>query len=144
MIKYWKNRVHILLWMICVCVCFSACGKSEPTESVDKVVEDTQDVDSAETKVPEDMEVSNPQTKEDSEEVEQVTIPVFSAEAGFYPDEFELTIGAGKGQEIYYTLDGSDPTDSDTAKVYDKALRMRRVISEYLEEVLKEYTKVCG
>lgn len=124
MIKYWKNRVHILLWMICVCVCFSACGKSEPTESVDKVVEDTQDVDSAETKVPEDMEVSVPQTKEDSEEVEQVLLPVFSAEAGFYPDEFELTIRAGKGQEIYYTLDGSDPTDSDTAKVYDKALRI--------------------
>lgn len=35
--------------------------------------------------------------------------PVFSAESGFYDKPFQLTITAGGNEEIYYTLDGSDP-----------------------------------
>ena len=35
--------------------------------------------------------------------------PVFSAESGFYEDEFNLCIQANKGEKIYYTLDGSTP-----------------------------------
>ena len=34
----------------------------------------------------------------------------FSAQSGFYEDAFSLTITAKDGAEIYYTLDGSDPT----------------------------------
>lgn len=40
--------------------------------------------------------------------------PVFSAESGFYEEPFELTITAGEGEKIYYTLDGSDPTASSS------------------------------
>lgn len=35
--------------------------------------------------------------------------PVFSAEGGFYADEFELELQTLPGSRIYYTLDGSDP-----------------------------------
>lgn len=36
--------------------------------------------------------------------------PIFSHESGFYEEAFELTLSAGRGQTIYYTLDGSIPT----------------------------------
>ena len=36
--------------------------------------------------------------------------PVFSAESGFYEQPFQLLLTAPEGEEIYYTLDGSDPT----------------------------------
>lgn len=37
--------------------------------------------------------------------------PVFSKESGFYEEAFELSITAKKGETIYYTLDGSIPTE---------------------------------
>ena len=40
--------------------------------------------------------------------------PVFSAESGFYDEEFLLSIQAGEGQKIYYTLDGSVPDENST------------------------------
>lgn len=36
--------------------------------------------------------------------------PVFSAESGFYEESFYLTLEAGEGMDIYYTLDGSEPS----------------------------------
>lgn len=42
--------------------------------------------------------------------VRQVKSPVFSVESGFYEEDFEVTIVAEPGLEVYYTLDGSDPT----------------------------------
>ena len=36
--------------------------------------------------------------------------PVFSAESGFYEEKFYLKLKAGIGEDIYYTLDGSEPT----------------------------------
>lgn len=38
--------------------------------------------------------------------------PVFSAESGFYKDNIKLTLSAAPGQNIYYTLDGSDPDET--------------------------------
>lgn len=37
--------------------------------------------------------------------------PKFSHESGFYEEAFELTIETDKGKTIYYTLDGSEPTE---------------------------------
>lgn len=37
--------------------------------------------------------------------------PQFSVESGFYEEGFKLSIRAGLGEEIYYTLDGSEPTN---------------------------------
>ncbi|MCD7726208.1 MAG: CotH kinase family protein [Clostridiales bacterium] len=40
--------------------------------------------------------------------------PVFSAESGFYDASFILSLEAGEGQKIYYTLDGSEPTQESS------------------------------
>ena len=50
--------------------------------------------------------------------------PVFSLASGFYNvnDVSELTISSA--DTVYYTLDGSDPTTSATAKVYSGAIPM--------------------
>lgn len=40
--------------------------------------------------------------------------PAFSHESGFYSEEFVLTIQADKKQKIYYTTDGSVPTEEST------------------------------
>lgn len=51
-----------------------------------------------------------------------VGTPEFSAESGFYPNEFELTLTAGKDAKIYYTTDGSEPTTA--SQVYSSPLRI--------------------
>lgn len=50
--------------------------------------------------------------------------PVFSLESGFYSvnDVNELSISSA--DTVYYTLDGSDPTTSETAQVYSGAIPM--------------------
>ena len=45
--------------------------------------------------------------------------PEFSAESGFYNEGFDVSLYGAEGYEIYYTLDGSDPSASDTAILYD-------------------------
>ena len=37
-------------------------------------------------------------------------IPLLSVESGFYEDEFLLEISSSKGYDIYYTIDGTEPT----------------------------------
>lgn len=47
--------------------------------------------------------------------------PEFSHESGFYEKEFKLMLKASKGETIYYTLDGSEPTE--------ESLRYREAIT---------------
>lgn len=75
-----------------------------------------------------------------------VSEPVFSLESGFYSvnDVKELTISSA--DEIYYTLDGSDPTTSDTAKVCNGTIPMydrsadENVYSKYQHEDNSPYS----
>ncbi|MGN0165574.1 MAG: CotH kinase family protein [Lachnospiraceae bacterium] len=55
---------------------------------------------------------------------EEITFePVFSAESGFYDEEFDLEIScADENAKIYYTLDGSIPDETDM--LYTEALHM--------------------
>ena len=53
-----------------------------------------------------------------SQPEEELSSVTFSHQSGVYAEEFSLTVSANDGEEILYTLDGSDPSTSDTAKVY--------------------------
>ncbi len=54
--------------------------------------------------------------------------PVFSAECGFYEDEFELELWAPSGGRVYYTLDGSEPDEGSI--LYEEPILIRDVSEE--------------
>ena len=56
--------------------------------------------------------------------------PVFSKGSGFYSSEFSLTLSAGSGCTVYYTLDGSDPTPNGNSQLYNSAISIRNVSNE--------------
>ena len=46
--------------------------------------------------------------------------PEFSEESGFYPNNFNLILSCPlEGTKIYYTIDGSNPLNSETRKIYE-------------------------
>ncbi len=56
--------------------------------------------------------------------VYRVEKPEFSAEGGFYDAAFSLTLSGTTGSTMYYTLDGSDPRTSASAKPYSGGIRI--------------------
>ena len=48
--------------------------------------------------------------------------PEFSRNSGFYPNEFNLIISFIEGAEIFYTIDGSNPLNSKTSKLYQQPI----------------------
>lgn len=48
----------------------------------------------------------------------------FSVGSGFYEEEFEVSVTSKDNATIYYTLDGSDPSTSDTAMEYTGAIKI--------------------
>lgn len=61
------------------------------------------------------------------EEIQSVTGPVqignfiFSQGSGFYEEGFELSVESGY-EDVYYTMDGSDPATSETAVKYEGSI----------------------
>lgn len=53
---------------------------------------------------------------------DEVSIPVFSEEGGFYEEAFELEMQAEEGCKIFYTLDGSEPYIDDM--IYEGPIRI--------------------
>ena len=49
----------------------------------------------------------------------------FSAESGYCPKPFLLELSAANSASIYYTLDGTDPRTSSTAKLYTSAIDVK-------------------
>lgn len=45
-----------------------------------------------------------------------------SQKSGIYEDEFTLTLTSEQAEKIYYTLDGSNPVDSATRKLYESGI----------------------
>ncbi len=60
-----------------------------------------------------------------AEVIYRVEKPEFSAEGGFYDSAFSLELTASPGCSVVYTLDGSDPRTSGTAKTYSGAISVR-------------------
>lgn len=56
--------------------------------------------------------------------VEQSEKPLFSAEGGFYDNEFSLQLISTSESVILYTTDGSDPRTSDSVKKYAGTIRI--------------------
>jgi hypothetical protein len=50
--------------------------------------------------------------------------PIFSKESGFYEEEFLLILSSSEGTKIYYTIDGSDPLNSSTSKIYKEPIKI--------------------
>ncbi len=65
---------------------------------------------------------SAPATEAPEPEVDAVVS--FSKESGIYASAFDLSISSDYEGQIYYTLDGSDPTLSDTAVLYKGAINI--------------------
>ena len=57
--------------------------------------------------------------------VYRVEKPVFSSEGGFYDSAFDLTLSGVSGCTVLYTLDGSDPRTSSSAKQYQGSISIR-------------------
>lgn len=55
-------------------------------------------------------------------EIRTTELPKFSKEGGFFSNNFNLALSSELGNAIYYTLDGSDPRFSKTAKKYKKEI----------------------
>ena len=64
------------------------------------------------------------QNKDNDKESKKTEV-IFSAEGGVYSDEFTLTLSTENGTEIYYTTDGSNPADSDTAILYEDGIEIK-------------------
>lgn len=71
-----------------------------------------------------DAPTPTPDTEPDTQvkEEEKVIVPQFSANGGFYDMAFLLELSIDDGNRIYYTLDGSDPRSSASAKEYTKGI----------------------
>ena len=64
-------------------------------------------------------------SNETAETVYRVEKPVFSAEGGFYDAAFDLTLSGADGCSVFYTLDGSDPRTSSSAKADQSGISIR-------------------
>jgi hypothetical protein len=49
---------------------------------------------------------------------------IFSKESGFYHTEFLLTLSTSESSQIFYTEDGTDPTNSITVKEYTEPIQI--------------------
>lgn len=78
--------------------------------------------------------------------MQSASVPVFSLPSGFYSVNDNISLSISSSDEIYYTLDGSDPTTSDSAKLYTGEIRMydkstdENVYSRYQHEDNSPYS----
>lgn len=66
--------------------------------------------------------------------------PVLSHKSGFYEDEFVLTMSAKRGEKIYYTTDGSVPTEN--SKLYKDGIVIKNINDQ--ENVINGTSRVVA
>ena len=54
----------------------------------------------------------------------EISPPIFSKESGFYDNEFLLTLSSKENCEIFYTIDASDPLNSNTVQAYKGPIKI--------------------
>ena len=53
-----------------------------------------------------------------------ISPPKFSKESGFYDDEFLLILSSTENSEIYYTIDSTDPLNSNSTHLYKEPIKI--------------------
>ena len=95
----------------------TACNSSLKNPTDDNPTEVTSTVEANNTTTtPGENDPATPSEKE------TLPVPQFSAEGGFYTENFTLTLSTEPELTVYYTLDGSDPRFSSTASVYSTGI----------------------
>lgn len=105
----------------------SACGEQPAAEADDTASTVAEQAVQTEASAAETQEAVTEEVIAEQNENDIIPEPTtisFSAESGFYQEEFDLTITAAEEGEIFYTLDGSDPSTSDTAQLYSEPLKI--------------------
>ncbi|MCQ2434894.1 MAG: CotH kinase family protein [Oscillospiraceae bacterium] len=95
---------------------------------LDQVALPELDVDVTYGRIGERLELLNATpgaSNENAATVYRVEKPVFSAEGGFYDSAFDLSLSGQNGCTVLYTLDGSDPRQSYSAKQYQGSINIR-------------------
>ncbi len=121
-----KRTVRVLAAMLAVLMLTSCAGNTESAqqESTASATEQTSASSTSQTTT----SATTAQTTEPvAEEKEPEPLPPsveLSHESGIYPERFSLELSGLSDGEIYYTLDGSDPTTSDTALLYSEAVEI--------------------
>lgn len=116
-----KKLRHLILCTILFSILFTMVACKTPSERPEPTkVPGT--VDSATVESTENTQNSTVVDSQPEEPAEPEIISLFSEPGGFYKKKFDLTLTSPEGKEIYYTLDGSDPRTSETAKLYKKEI----------------------
>ena len=129
-----KRIASLTALLLSASMLFSACSEqsAEDTASADAASAETTASESVQTEQTEQLEQpaeTEAVTEITAEETEEEIIPepssiVFSAPSGFYETEFDMTITSAEEGEIFYTLDGSNPAESETAIAYTEPLKI--------------------
>lgn len=134
-----SRKKHVLAIMLCGMLLLTACGETDtssaetsnattsPTATSSSICitgistntnssDITEPTTTTTTTIP--TTTPTPQEVEPPEEEAPESVVELSHSSGIYADTFELTLSSAEDGEIYYTTDGSDPCDSETAVLY--------------------------
>ncbi len=127
-----KRMVKITAAMLAVLMMTSCAGNTESAqqESTASAPEQTSASLNEQTSASTEQSTTSATTAQTTEPVveeEPAPLPAsveLSHGSGIYPEQFSLELSGLSDGEIYYTLDGSDPTTSDTALLYSEAIEI--------------------
>ena len=127
-----KRTVKITAAMLAVLMMTSCAGNTESAqqESTASATEQTSASLNEQTSASTEQSATSATTAQTTEPVveeEPAPLPAsveLSHGSGIYPEQFSLELSGLSDGEIYYTLDGSDPTTSDTALLYSEAIEI--------------------